>query len=344
MTRDGDEKLRTRPRISPAFFKAHGHGNDYLVFEEGCGPELTEPLTSRICDRQRGPGGDGIVVVEAVPEGAEPRLRMFNPDGGEFERSGNGLRIAGVYLRRLGRAGDEWFPVNVGGDRVRLRAAAPDAAGICDASVEMGRVGFPSGPPFVFAGLVDARGRTALELPSLGGGRTRLEAMPVSVGNPHAVIFGDGWTRDEVARYGALVATNGAFPQGANVQFAESPVGREVAVRIWERGVGPTLSSGTSACAVVAAAVKSGFLAPGPATVRMEGGDMEVELRPDWSVRLRGPVEEVCTGRLADGFLAAGASAARGLIRTSTESGEAPGGSYPTSAPVPSARPRPRGR
>ncbi len=298
--------MRTRPRIGPEFFKAHGHGNDYLVFEEGCGPELTKPLATRICDRHRGPGGDGIVVVETVPEGAEPRLRMFNPDGGEFERSGNGLRIAGVYLRRLGRAGDDWFPVNVGGDRVRLRAAAPDAAGVCDASVEMGRVRFPTGPPFVFAELVDARGRVEIALPSPTGGTMRLEALPVSVGNPHAVVFGDGWTRDEVAHYGALVATNKAFPQGTNVQFAESPLRREVAIRVWERGVGPTLSSGTSACAVVAAAVKSGLLAPGPATVRMEGGDMEVELRPDWSVRLRGPVEDICTGRLTRGFLADG--------------------------------------
>lgn len=294
--------MRTRPRIGPNFFKAHGHGNDYLVFEEGSGPELTGLLASRICDRHRGPGGDGIVVMETVPAGAEPRLRMFNPDGGEFERSGNGLRIAAVCLRRLGRVSSGWFFVSVGGDRVRLRVA-PDAAGLYDASAEMGRVGFPSGPPFVSADLVDARGRVGLTLASPAAGTVRLEAVSVSVGNPHAVVFGDGWTRDEAAHYGALIATHEAFPCGTNVQFAEMPVGREVAIRIWERGVGPTLSSGTSACAVVAAAVRSGLLAPGSATVRMEGGDMEVDLRPNWSVRLRGPVEEVCTGRLARGFL-----------------------------------------
>lgn len=310
MTRERSEKLRTRPRIGPGFFKAHGHGNDYLVFEEASGLELTELVASRICDRHRGPGADGIVVVEKVPEGAEPRLRMFNPDGGEFERSGNGLRIAGVHLRRLGRVGDDWFPVTVGGDRVRLRVGGPDAEGIWDASVEMGRVAFPDGPPFVAAGRVGARGMVALALPVRGGSRVLLEVVPVSVGNPHAVVFGEGWTRAELEAYGALIATADAFPQGTNVQFAETPVRsrdapgrRELAIRIWERGVGPTLSSGTSACAAVAAAVRSGLMAPGPVTVRMEGGQLEVDLRRDWSVRLRGPVEEVCTGELTSSFV-----------------------------------------
>ena len=310
MTRQEEEKLRPRPRIGAGFFKAHGHGNDYLVFEEGVGPVLTKALARRICDRHRGPGGDGIVVVEEVPGGAEPRLRMFNPDGSEFERSGNGLQIAGLYLRRIDRVGDGWFPVEVGGDRVHLRSGPPGRAGVSDASVEMGRVGFPEGQPFVSARYVDGNGRVSLALPSLDGPRTLLEVVPVSVGNPHAVVFGRDWTRRKVAHYGPLVATCEAFPQGTNVQFAEPPapssggrVRAAVTIWIWERGVGATLSSGTSACAVVAAAVRSGLLAPGVTTVRMEGGEMEVELRSDWSVRLSGPVEEVCMGELTRGFL-----------------------------------------
>ena len=322
MTRVESEKLQTPLRIGPAFFKAHGHGNDYLVFEEGAGPVLTRGLAVRICDRHRGPGGDGIVVLENVPESAEPRLRMFNPDGGEFERSGNGLRIAGVHLRRLGRAGDGWFPVTVGGDRVRLRVGGTGEAGAWDASVEMGKVGFPDGPPFVRADRVDPRGMVVLALPSPSGGERRLTVVPVSVGNPHAVAFGAAWTRAEVEHYGPRIGAGEAFPMGTNVQFATVPAGRDLPIRIWERGVGPTLSSGTSACAAVAAAVKRGLLSPGTATVRMEGGDMEVDLRPDWSVRLRGPVEEVCVGELTPGFVA-------GAARF---------------APVPAGRSRPRGR
>ena len=143
---------RHAPRILPGFFKAHGHGNDYLVFEEGDGPLLTPALVRRICDRHRGPGGDGIVVVAAARRGAGTRLRMFNPDGGEFERSGNGLRVAGVYLRLRGKAPERRFAVTVGGDLVGLRVWGPGADGTWDAIAEMGKAGFPSGPPFVAPG------------------------------------------------------------------------------------------------------------------------------------------------------------------------------------------------
>lgn len=310
-------------RILPRFFKAHGHGNDYLVFEEGRGALLTPGLIGAICDRHRGPGGDGIVVVEAGWEDGEPRLRMFNPDGGEFERSGNGLRIAGVFLRRRGAAPDGWFPVAVGGDRVRLRVSGPREDGAWDASVEMGEVGFPTGPPFVDPAAVDGRGRVGLALPGPdggggvgggglrasegvgvgeGGGRSRVVVLPVSVGNPHAVAFADGWSRAEADHYGPLIAASAAFPRGTNVQFACTPAGCEIAIRIWERGVGRTLASGTSACAAVAAAVRAGLMPHGRAAVRMEGGTMEVELREDWTVSLHGPVEEVCDGVLAARF------------------------------------------
>lgn len=296
------------PRILPRFFKAHGHGNDYLVFEEEAevaGAPLTPGLVRRICDRHRGVGADGIVVVEAPGEGAEIRLRMFNPDGGEFERSGNGLRIAGVYLRRLGRVGEGWFPVTVGGDRVRVRVPGRGRGGVWAASAEMGRVGFPDGPPFVAPGRVDGRGRVTFGLPSPdGAGEVRLRAVPVSVGNPHAVVFGPRRSRAEVEHYGRLIGEDAAFPQGANVQFAEMPVGgREIRARIRERGVGWTSASGTSACAVVAAAVKTGLVPRGRVAVRMEGGEMGVELDEEWSVRLHGPVEEVCEGVLAGRYL-----------------------------------------
>ena len=290
-------------RIGLCFFKAHGHGNDYLVFEEGEGPALTPGLVRAICDRHRGPGGDGIVVVEAATRDRGTRLRMFNPDGSEFERSGNGLRIAGAYLRRRGSAAEGWFPVVVGGERVRLCVSGTDRRGIWDARAEMGRVEFPVGPPFVAPGRIGEDGRVALELPRpAGGGRSRIEVVPVSVGNPHAVAFRRAWTGAQAEHYGPLISGDAAFPRGVNVQFSDAPRGREVSIRVWERGVGRTSASGTSACASVAAAVRRGLMPAGPATVRMEGGSMEVEVAADWSVRLRGPVEEVCSGRLARGF------------------------------------------
>ena len=295
--------MQRPPTILPRFFKAHGHGNDYLVFEQGPGAVLSSGLIQRICDRWRGPGGDGVVVVESSPAGEGFRLRMFNPDGGEFEQSGNGLRVAGVYLRRSGRVGADSFPVVVAGDQVWLQVRGPDGLGVYDATAAMGRITFPRRLPFVTPDAVRPDGLVDL---CLDGARGRLPAVPVSVGNPHAVIFGSDWSRSEVARLGPFVATHRAFPQGANVQFAEMPAegSREISVQIWERGVGRTSASGTSACAVVAAAVREGLMPAGDCTVRMDGGAMEVRLAADWSVRLRGPVEEVFSGELAPGFLA----------------------------------------
>lgn len=334
-------KLRARPSVASRFFKAHGLGNDYLVFDEGPGPVLSPVLARRICSRRRGVGADGIVVAEAVPPGAEARLRMFNPDGSEFERSGNGLRIAGVHLRRQGRAsGSAPFPVRVGGDRaggdrVRLEVVGPGADGAWDVRVDMGRARFPHGPPFVAPGWLGERGRVAFDLgaprtdPSAPTGelaeptaRGRLiEAVPVAVGNPHAVIFGDGPPSDaDVERLGPLVAAHEAFPEGANVQFAwvpedAAPTDVAVHVEIWERGVGRTESSGTSACAAAVAAVREGRLPRGPVRVVMTGGAMEVDVGRDWSVRLRGPVEEVCEGELSAALLGSGSHS--GLERDS---------------------------
>ena len=185
-----------------------------------------------------------------------------------------------------------------------MRVSGPDAGGAYDAAVEMGKVGFPRGAPFVRAGVAGQDGRVALSLPAPDGAGVELKVLPVSVGNPHAVLFGEAWTPDEVEHFGAMIATSDCFPRETNVQFAQAPVGRELRIRIWERGVGTTSSSGTSACAAVAASVRSGLMPFGPAVVRMEGGDMEVDLRPDWSIRLRGPVEEVCVGELTAGFAA----------------------------------------
>lgn len=302
-----------RPTVVPRFFKAHGLGNDYLVFDEGPGLVLDPDAIRRICRRRRGVGADGIVVVGESPADATPGqpipLRMFNPDGGEFERSGNGLRIAGVYLRlRAERRGERptayrtpkqregqapgqapasahALAVSVGGDVVLLDVAGPDASGaVFDVRAEMGGVRFARGEPL-----------------RLRVGGAVLDAVRVSVGNPHAVIFGQGWTDDDVDLLGPLVAVHPAFPDGTNVQFASHPEGGEIVVGVWERGVGRTASSGTSACAAAAAAVRIGLAPPGAARVVMEGGAMEVDVADDWTVRLRGPVEIVCFGELASG-------------------------------------------
>ena len=123
-----------------SFFKAHGLGNDYLVFEAGDEWMLDAEGIIAVCDRWRGPGSDGIVLL--LDRDSRPfSLRMFNPDGSEFERSGNGLRILAAYLAREGLVGDEPFDVSVGGDTVRLHVFGPPERGLYEVSVEMGRAG-----------------------------------------------------------------------------------------------------------------------------------------------------------------------------------------------------------
>ena len=292
--------LQSRPRIGRSFFRAHGLGNDYLALGTGSGPTLTPELARRICDRRRGVGADGIVVVAPDPE-ADARLRIFNADGSEAERSGNGVRIAALFLHRSGGARGEWVALAAGGDTVRVRVRATGREGVWDALAEMGRASFPKGPPFVAPGAVGSGGEVAVAVPS-GPGASDSDATgsirvtPVSVGNPHAVAFGSGWSDEEV------IERSEAFPQGANVQFAEVVRGGGLLLRIWERGVGMTTSSGTSACAAAAAAVRKALAPRGAVAVRLKGGVASVEVAPDWSLRLRGPIEEICEGELAQGF------------------------------------------
>lgn len=274
---------RLPPRAGHGFFKGHGLGNDYLVVDEGRAWSLDSDAVRRICDRHRGVGADGIVWVES---GGPPfRLRMFNPDGSEFERSGNGLRVAAAYLHREGRVGDEAFPVEIAGDEVWMQVLGVRGDSY-DVVVDMGTVVVSAGGP--------------LELP-----RGPLDLVRVSVGNPHAVVWGapEGWGTspglETLAEIGAALATHPAFPGGTNVQLAWVESEARIGALVWERGVGHTSASGTSACAVASAAVVTGRVPPGEIEVVMEGGVLAVDVQPSLAVRLRGPVEAVMRGEVA---------------------------------------------
>lgn len=279
-----------------AFYKAHGLGNDYLVFEAGDDWALDAERIVAVCDRWRGPGSDGIVLLLDRTSRPFP-LRMFNPDGSEFERSGNGLRILAAYLAREGLVDDQPFNVSVGGDTVRLHVLSPPEHGLYDVSAEMGRAGY--GPEAV--GL-DARALDEDYRLDLGGAGSPI-VHPVSIGNPHVVVFAEEWKPDLIDEIGPRICVHPAFSNGTNVQVARLLDGRTLEARIWERGVGPTSTSGTSACAVAAAAVNSGRATSGQFEVRMEGGSMEVTVTEEMEITLTGPVQEVCVGRLAGGFL-----------------------------------------
>lgn len=289
---------KDRPRAGAAFYKAHGLGNDYLVFEEGDAWRLTPEAVAEVCHRWRGPGADGIVVLLADTSEGAFRLRMFNPDGSEFERSGNGLRILGSYLARGARVDTHPFTVEVGGDHVTM-TVHPTEHAHHDISVDMGRARIGPEAVGLDPAALDARGR----LPGPGG--HGLDVVPVSVGNPHLVVFVDTPTDALLRSIGPFLTAHPALAHGANVQLAAVTDPTTCRALIWERGVGHTSASGTSSCAVAVAAVARGLAGPGTVVVQMEGGALRVSVSPQLDVVLRGPVEEVCEGRLTEAFLSA---------------------------------------
>ena len=279
------------------FTKGHGLGNDYLVMEE---QELDFPLAPAavrwICHRNWGVGSDGI-LLRTTSRVADVGLRIFNPDGSEAEKSGNGLRIFAKYLWERGGLRQSPMRIETKGGVVE---AVCHLAGdrVDEVTVEMGHATFRA-PEIPMHG----PDREVVGVPLQVGERI-LTVTCVSVGNPHCVVFADRLDDGEVRALGPRIETHPAFPNRTNVQFARV-VGRDrIEVRIWERGAGFTLASGSSSCAVAAAAVRNGFC-DGGITVVSPGGELGLQVRPDFSIRLRGPVAEVCAGELAPDLLAA---------------------------------------
>jgi diaminopimelate epimerase len=281
------------------FAKGHGLGNDYLVVEER---HLPRPLTTdaivRLCDRNRGVGSDGVLLLVPTSR-ADFGLRIFNPDGSEAEKSGNGLRIFAKYLWDHHHVTRDTFTVDTPGGVVECQLHVRGGH-VTFVTVEMGRATFRPGEiPMKVPG-AEAVG-VPLEL--AGGQAVRVTA--VSVGNPHCVVFVDGLDEAECRRLGPLIETHPAFPNRTNVQFARATSRQSLEILIWERGAGFTQASGSSSCGAAAAAVRTGLCDAGRVAVRMPGGELGVHVRPDWSLRLEGPVEEVCTGILSPEFVAA---------------------------------------
>ena len=306
-------------QVGRTFYRAHGLGNDYLVLQAvGSGggatgdagkggrqshPPQAFPLTTDaitgICRRGEGVGSDGIVVLldRAPGDGVFP-LRMFNPDGSEFERSGNGLRVVASYLAREGLVGSSPFRVRSGGEEIPMAVHGTTDGGVHDVSVELGPARAGDGALPLQPGHLDEEGRAVH--PEVGP----VPFTPVWVGNPHVVVFPEDEDLERTAVLGPFLTAHPAFPQGVNVQLARVTGPGRLRIGIWERGVGSTPASGTSSCAATVAAVHTGRLAPGRVEVAMVGGTLEVTVSPDLEVALRGPVAEVATGELTPGFVA----------------------------------------
>ena len=278
------------------FAKGHGLGNDYIVMSRQDLPfDLSEASIVRICDRNWGIGSDGI-LMQVPTTRADFGLRIFNPDGSEAEKSGNGLRIFSKWLRDHGLAKQDRFTVDTKGGVVECQCRVRRGR-VEFVIVEMGRATFraPEIP-------MNGPDREVVAVPlQLADGST-VKATAVSVGNPHCIVFVDHLDSDVCRRVGPLIETHPAFPNRTNVQFAKVADKRTLDILIWERGAGYTLASGSSSCGAASAAVRNGLCGHGRVTVRMPGGDLIVDVRPDWSLKLEGPVEEVYTGVLSAEF------------------------------------------
>ncbi len=279
------------------FTKGHGLGNDYLVLEEADLDFPFAPASIRwLCHRNWGVGSDGI-LLRTPSTVADVGLRIFNPDGSEAEKSGNGLRIFAKYMWE--RGGLRKSPMRIE-TRGGLVEAACDLTGgrVTQVTVEMGRATFRA-PEIPMHG----PDREVVGVPLQVGDRV-FTVTCVGVGNPHCVVFTDRLDEAEVRTWGPRIETHPSFPNRTNVQFARVLGPDRVEIRIWERGAGYTLASGSSSCAVAAAAVRNGLTA-GRVTVVMPGGELGLEVERDYAIRLRGPVAEVCAGELAPELLEA---------------------------------------
>jgi diaminopimelate epimerase len=266
-------------------------GNDYLIVEAD---QLPWPVSAarvrRLCDPHFGIGSDGVLLLSRNDDpNFVADLRIFNPDGSEAELSGNGAREAILYLRRHGWTDADTFSI-----RTAAGPVTPTITSERTCSVEMGRAAttskdFPSGP-------ADGRG-------TLTAGDREWEFQHVSIGNPQCAIeVGEHIEELDVAGIGPAIEANELFPNRTNVSFLCTD-GSRVRARIFERGVGETLSSGTGASGAAVAAFLRG--APSPFTVELDGGELEVAVSDELDVTLTGWAEPICSGELSAELLRA---------------------------------------
>ena len=282
-----------------AFFKGHGLGNDYIAVDPA---ELEFKLTPgnirKICDRNWGVGSDGILALDSSKR-ADFGLRIYNPDGSEAEKSGNGLRIFARYLHATRRVRKKAFSVDTKGGLVTIDLHVDEHGDASAATVEMGRATFqPKALPCTL------KSNELLQKPIAVAGE-KLLFTGVSVGNPHCVIFrekGKQWTREELLRLGPALENHRLFPRRINVQLAV-PVGpNSIFILIWERGAGETQASGSSSCAAASAAVRLG-LVKAPVTVKAPGGTLHIDVDENYDLTMKGPVQEVARGTFSPSFI-----------------------------------------
>ncbi len=275
------------------FTKMHGIGNDYIYVN--C---LQTPLNSpeewarRLSPRHFSVGADGLVLIcpSAV---ADAKMRMFNADGSEGKMCGNAIRCVGKYLYDNGFC--QKSPITIETlSGIKTLALTVEKGKVALVSVQMGRADFaPEALPM-------RRDTPALLAPLTVNG-TEYRFTGVSMGNPHAVVFGGDPYELPLEQIGPLFERHPLFPERVNTEFVQMLTPTHLKMRVWERGSGETWACGTGACAVAAAAVKNGFSPVGaPVTVSLRGGDLTILCDEDFSITMTGPAAKAYEGVFCD--------------------------------------------
>jgi len=275
------------------FVKTHGLGNEYIILDQdNIDFDLNTFRIIKLCNVHFGIGSDGILLK--VPSSkADFGLRIFNPDGSEAEKSGNGLRIFSKYLYDYGFSAKNEFSVETSGGIVRSHVIETRNLKAYMIKVDMGCAIFRSVEIPVYWPKEECFGeQLSIE------DRTFIIHC-VSVGNPHCVIVVDNLNEAEIRHYGPLIENHPMFPNRINVQFAKVLSRSEIQSLIWERGAGYTLASGSSSCAIASVMIKKG-LADRSLSIRMQGGALRIDIDDDWNIRMTGEVKEIASGILSD--------------------------------------------
>lgn len=272
------------------YIKYHALGNDYIVirpkeFQE----ELSRDMIRLICHRNYGVGSDGILLGPLDSRSCDFGLKIFNPDGSEAEKSGNGLRIFARSLWDEGLVGEKPFSVETLGGSVSCEIRSGGKI----VKVEMGEVSFNSSV-----------------IPVLGTSREVLNEeieidgrvfgfCAASIGNPHCVVLTENPTPETAHRYGPIIETDSRFPNRTNVQFMKILDRHNIQIEIWERGAGYTLASGSSSTAAAGVALRLG-LCDSDITVHMPGGQIKIQFGDNFSATMTGTVTKVCDGIISN--------------------------------------------
>ncbi len=269
------------------FKKYHGLGNDYLVIDPNVNNiKLTPESIRLLCDRNFGVGSDGI-LYGPVKDSDIPELRIFNPDGSEAEKSGNGLRIFAKYLFESKHVDKKNFNIKTLGGIVEVQIK-DDTANLI--KIGMGKVTFIS----TEIPVTGKKREVVNEELEINKGKYKVTCL--SIGNPHCVIPMAEMSEEKARQLGPFVENHKMFPNRINMQLLKVIDRENIEIRIWERGAGYTLASGSSSCAAAAAAHKLGLVDKN-INVKMPGGNLLIEIRDNEEIFMTGPVEGICQGR-----------------------------------------------